>query len=596
MENNELKEQLNLPYRPESFIRITFDMIDPDANPTKSVNNEIEYSNFSNIDEDIEQEKNYATLEKNFWLLDDSQPLLGSEELYQKYISSYMSNADCIYEDKPQIQILSDEYLTTVGLTISFDKITEDHPSLINIKAYKDDNVIMNKDYEINSFKENLIFADNKDLVNWNKIVITILKSKYPYRRCRIQQLIVGIREVYKKENITNAEANEKRTFINSVLPLHNFRFCLINNDQKFNPDNPTGWYRYILERQPIKYEWGFTMPDGDIKWLIGGQMLLSGSVEADDKTATFSATNIISYLSDVYKKGVYNSAGVSMYDLAVEILNDSNIVESNYVLDSSLKNIYTKAPLPKIPKNQNLQLIAVASKCELYVDKNNKIHITPTNKNVVDTITKTSYMTKPKVSLQPPLKNAIVNVNNYTVSNEITEIYKVEGLTIEGTKTITIEYSMATDITATITGGVIDDATYYSQYAEITITASETVNLTLKGKKIEKTIIQQVTNYNDDGEDVIYSNDLITTQSESNTSLPISQFIGDWYNCRNLYDIDTRGLPLDNAGSLVYFPTDFSDELKGYIVEHQLSFDGQFSGKETILKVGDKDVDRANF
>lgn len=190
MQDNEIKDQLNLPYRPETLIRITFDMIDPDANPTKSVNDEIEYSDFSNLDNDIEQEKNYATLEKNFWLLDGSQPLYGSEKLYQKYISSYMSNEDCVYEDKPQIQILSDEYLTTVGLTISFDKITEDYPSLINVKAYKDDNLIMDKDYEINNYKENLIFADNKDLVNWNKIVITILKSKYPHRRCRIQQLL----------------------------------------------------------------------------------------------------------------------------------------------------------------------------------------------------------------------------------------------------------------------------------------------------------------------------------------------------------------------------------------------------------------------
>jgi hypothetical protein len=592
MQNNELIEQLNLPYRPEAFIRITFDMIDPDTNPIKSVNGETNYSDFANLDEEKEQEKNYATLEKNFWRLDDSQPLLESEELYQKYTSSYMSNAECIYEEKPQIQLVSDEYVTTVGITISFDRITEDYPSLLNIKAYKDDKEIMDKDYEIHDFKENLIFADNEELVNWNKIVITILKSKYPYRRCRIQQLIVGIREVYKKENIANAEVNEKRTFINSVLPIHNFKFCLVNKDQKFNPDNPQGWYRYILEKQPIKYEWGYTMPDGNIEWVLAGQMLLSGSVEADDKTATFSATNIISYLSDIYKKGVYRQDGASMYDLAIEIFNDSELGPANYVIDEKLKSIYTNAPLPKLPKNQLLQLIATASKCELYVDENNVIYITPVKHEIIDTIEKKSYMTKPRVALQPPLKNVIVNINNYVVSNEVSEIYKVENLQIGDKKTIAIEYPLATDIVAEVTNGTITEAHYCAQYAVLTITSENSVNLIIKGRKIEKTLIQQVSNYHETGEDISYSNDLLTLQSESGSTMSISKFIGSWYNCRNLYDMDTRGLPLDRAGSTVYFPTDFSDKLQGYIVEHQLSFSGRFSGKETILKIGDGNVD----
>ena len=241
-------EQLRKPKRNLGFLKVKFNIVDPETNPDLSSNSEEIFSSLDSIKEStIPQTKNYATLEKNFWILNDSQPIYGSEELEQTYTSSYMSDKNCLFTDKACITLTSSVYLTTLGLTMVFDDIDKNYAKKLNVKAYRDNALIMNKDYTLNSYRERLIFADNDELVRWNKIEIYFVESSLPYRRIRVNQLLFGIMETYTDENIINAESKEKTTMINSELPTHTFKFTIDNMNKLFNPDNPEGWYRYIL-------------------------------------------------------------------------------------------------------------------------------------------------------------------------------------------------------------------------------------------------------------------------------------------------------------------------------------------------------------
>lgn len=64
------------------------------------------------------------------------------------------------------------------------------------------------------------------------------------------------------------------------------------------------------------------------------------------------------------YYKGTYNPNGVSFYDLAVRVLEDTG--ETDYYIDPRLKNLYTKNPLPRVETKQALQIIANACRCTL--------------------------------------------------------------------------------------------------------------------------------------------------------------------------------------------------------------------------------------
>lgn len=592
MASKNMIEQLKKPKRNLGFLKVKFNIVDPETNPDLSSNSEEIFSDLDNIKETtIPQSKNYATLEKNFWLLNDSQPIYGSEELEQTYVSSYMSDKNCLFSDKACITLTSSVYLTTLGLTMVFDSIDKNYAKKLKVKAYRDSTMVMDKDYTLSSYSDRLIFADNEELVRWNKIEIYFIESSLPYRRIRVNQLLFGIMETYTDENLISAESKEKTTMINSELPTHTFKFTIDNMNKLFNPDNPQGWYRYILQQQPISYEWGYQLDDGTIEWILGGKMLLTGSVEVGENQVSFSTTSLINYLTKVYKKGVYNSSGRSLYDLAVDVLEDSNIDSSQYNLWSGLKSIKTDAPLPKLEARQLLQIIATTGNCILFTNRENVINIQPFNYVLnPDGMSYDFITSNPVVKVQSELHNTIIYINHYSKEDNVSELFKNESLEITGTKTIEIEYDLATDISATITGGTIVNANYYGRYAilKITNTGEDTIFLKVSGKKINNSQTIDSKQFNDDGENIEYKNDLITQMVESSKETKLKDFIGNWYNNRNIYSFENRGDIVKDTREIIPIETDFSNSLIGYLVENNINYDGAWSGNSVVVKVGD--------
>lgn len=592
MASKNMIEQLKKPKRNLGFLKVKFNIVDPETNPDLSSNSEEIFSDLDNIKETtIPQTKNYATLEKNFWLLNDSQPIYGSEEIEQTYVSSYMSDKNCLFSDKACITLTSSVYLTTLGLTMVFDSIDKNYAKKLKVKAYRDSTMIMDKDYTLSSYSDRLIFADNEELVRWNKIEIYFIESSLPYRRIRVNQLLFGIMETYTDENLISAESKEKTTMINSELPTHTFKFTIDNMNKLFNPDNPQGWYRYILQQQPISYEWGYQLDDGTIEWILGGKMLLTGSVEVGENQVSFSTTSLINYLTKVYKKGVYNSSGRSLYDLAVDVLEDSNIDSSQYNLWSGLKSIKTDAPLPKLEARQLLQIIATTGNCILFTNRENVINIQPFNYVLNPDGMKYDFITSnPVVKVQSELHNTIIYINHYSKEDNVSELFKNESLEITGSKTIEIEYDLATDISATITGGTIVSANYYGRYAvlKITNTGEDTISLKVSGKKINNSQTIDSKQFNDDGENIEYKNDLITQMVESSKETKLKDFIGNWYNNRNIYSFENRGDIVKDTREIIPIETDFSNSLIGYLVENNINYDGAWSGNSVVVKVGD--------
>lgn len=592
MASNEMITQLQKPKRNLGFLKVKFNIIDPETNPDLSTNSEESFSELDNVKEStIVQTKNYATLEKNFWILNDSQPILGSEELEQTYISSFMSDKNCLFPEKARITLESSVYLTTLGLTMVFDSIDKNYAKKLNIKAYRDNNIIMDMDYTLNSYSDRVIFADNEELVRWNKIEIYFVESSLPYRRIRVNQLLFGIMETYTDENILSAESKEKTTMINSELPTHTFKFTIDNMNKLFNPDNPQGWHRYILQKQPISYEWGYQLDNGTIEWILGGNMLLTGTADVGENQVSFSTTTLINYLTKIYKKGVYNANGRSLYDLAVDVLEDSDIDSSQYNLWEGLKNIKTDAPLPKLEARQLLQIISTTGNCIFFTNRENIINIQPFNYVLNPNGMSYLFMTStPVVKLQSELLNSIIYINHYAVEDNESELFKNESLEISGNTILEVEYDLATNIRATITGGTILSASYYGRYAilEITNNSDEIVSLKLLGNKINVSQTIDSKKYNDDGENIEYKNDLITQMVESSKEIKLKEFIGNWYNCRNIYSFTNRGDITKDTREIIPIETDFSSSLIGYLVENNISYDGAWDGDSVVVKVGD--------
>ena len=185
MASKNMIEQLKKPKRNLGFLKVKFNIVDPETNPDLSSNSEEIFSDLDNIKEaTIPQSKNYATLEKNFWLLNDSQLIYGSEELEQTYVSSYMSDKNCLFSDKACITLTSSVYLTTLGLTMVFDSIDKNYAKKYGEVFEVDNDLLPNNP---------LMFKTQNDFQIWEQLLaqkLNIRKNKLYSNNYGVEQYI----------------------------------------------------------------------------------------------------------------------------------------------------------------------------------------------------------------------------------------------------------------------------------------------------------------------------------------------------------------------------------------------------------------------
>ena len=149
------------------------------------------------------------------------------------------------------------------------------------------------------------------------------------------------------------------------------------NQDLYYSPDNPESAIAYMEIGQKVKVAFGYDVTgNGDIEWLPETTSYLN-TWSADDVQAKFTSTDRFYQLTDTYYKGMYRSDGITLYDLALDVLNDAGIEdEREFYLDPYLKRITVYNPLPAVKHSEALQIIANAGRCALYEDRANKIHL----------------------------------------------------------------------------------------------------------------------------------------------------------------------------------------------------------------------------
>ena len=137
--------------------------------------------NFSNLDllkqTNVEYKK-FATLEKDFWILDGTFKNFPDNPENENFglWSNSMSDENGNFETPIEIELTFSSYESAVGLTFNFSTLTEDYAKNINMKWYQDDTLLSEKDFELNSAE---FFCENS-VSNFNKIIISCLSTNKP--------------------------------------------------------------------------------------------------------------------------------------------------------------------------------------------------------------------------------------------------------------------------------------------------------------------------------------------------------------------------------------------------------------------------------
>lgn len=364
--SKEYKEAMQLPFRNRAYIRVSIGVVNSDAQNNAVLDEETELTYYSDGKKPFDGytvSKPYATAEQNFSKVDGSMYFLPKEtDGYSFYNNGIVTN-----------DILGSVYISfgglvgldIKGLTIDFG---ECYPTQFTIQSDSG-----TKSYE----NDKQLFTTEDAFDGSSYFVITPIAMLGGQDRMRIYQMTFGIANTFSNDKVINCSLKDYVSPISETIPSMDVSLTIDNQDLYYSPDNPESAIAYMEIGQEVKVAFGYDVTgNGDIEWLPETTTFLN-TWSADDVQAKFTATDRFYQLTDTYYKGLYRSAGITLYDLALDVLNDAGIEdEREFYLDPYLKQITVYNPLPAVKHSEALQIIANAGRCALYEDRANKIHL----------------------------------------------------------------------------------------------------------------------------------------------------------------------------------------------------------------------------
>lgn len=410
---------------PESFVEVILTVSDPDAmaDAKAASNGEEAFSDVTEIVEEIEKEpKKYATLEKNIWTLDGSLVLLEDEPPYghNGYIGDLLSGDDGTFAVPPTITVTFSEVFTNIipGITVEWATAYDEWAEEFSVTAYNDDDIVAQRFITGNRSVFSVVAMD---IENYNKIEVVVTKWCLPSRRARIKAMIVGVEKVYSKSELINYSHTMTVDPLSASLPKSEITFEIVNLNGEYNPDNPQGAEKYLMERQMVTARYGYKLNDS-IEWIQAGTFFMSEwETPQNGITATFTARDSLEYMSDEYTGPTSGTlmeiAVAAMEQAALPDLKDGT---ARWRIDSSLETITAPEDVDLSENSimEVLQYVANAACCVFYQDREGALRIEPLSDGVTDyMIGQFVSYSNSEISLTKQLKAVDVNDGQYILT-----------------------------------------------------------------------------------------------------------------------------------------------------------------------------------
>lgn len=396
---------------PETFIKISFGVTEPGLAlvATTTATAEEPFSEAEKITNALDKEpEKYATLEHNMWGLDGTFDFFDETPVDAGYTTSVLSDTDGSFSSVPTITIQFSTVRTTLipGITITWGSAFDEYATSFRITAYNGSTVVFQKSVTDNTSVVSQIFTA---LQGYDRIVIEVLGWCLPYRRCRVTEVFLGIREFYTKSELLSYDHTESADLLSASLPKNEVVFSLDNSTGRWNPSNPQGAEQFLVERQEIIVRYGMRV-GGSIEWIDGGTLWLSEwNTPANGIEATFTARDSLTFANEVYtgiRKGtLFDIATAAFEQMALPVLPDGS---SRFYVDESLKNQTTdfSSEDTEYTIADVLEMIAHMGCCVFYQARNGQSRIEPHNNEVTDyVINRFRSYAHPEIALSKPLK-----------------------------------------------------------------------------------------------------------------------------------------------------------------------------------------------
>lgn len=364
--SKEYKVSMKNSLRERAYIMLSFGLVNQEAQSKAKIDSGdfAYFSNKENLFGQREDDTIYATLEENFTKVDGSMFFLPKQSSGGYYDTGLIGRDLVSHANYELIINLHTAAIDFRGLTVKFGE------------NYPVDFDVVSSQGQVIEFRDNDTgdWSTEEVLENTTYVKFIFYRMKNEDSRLRIYSIRFGYGLVYYNDSVMSSQLDSYVSPIGADVPQIDFSVTLKNYDKYFNVDNPKSAINFLETGQEMDIFYGYHLPESDqIEWIRGSHLLCS-EWESDDYTATIRCQDVFRNMDSEYAKGVYNSSGVSYYDLAVAVLTDAG--QSEYYIDPRLKNLYTKNPLPRVKHKEALQIIANACRCVLSQTRLGKIQI----------------------------------------------------------------------------------------------------------------------------------------------------------------------------------------------------------------------------
>lgn len=393
--------------------RVTFDITDVTAyNDVSSITVTAEAS-ISDETQIVDRKRQatylLATLENDRFRLDGSYSfpddvLINNGEV--GFVSSSLCGSDGTFGSFPTITIIFGSVHSSAGVTITFDTTNNEYATDFNISAYDASDVLITSvDITGNT---SVVPQPLGQLLNYKKLVLTLKKWSVPFRRARVLEVDFGIIQVYSEDNLMSMGLVEDLDLSSSNIPAAEFTFEVDNSDRAFNILNPSGFYKYLQQRQKITAEIGVEIAPGTVSYIPMGQYILAEWISNEGSlTASFTARTNLDLMSSYSYENLTPSTK-TLAQLATDIFAVCGI--TNYSLDPSLTGTTTNSLVKLTSCKDVLQMIAIAGCCNVFVTRDNVIKLQSLAIGVpVDEITADDTYAEPQIFLEKITKQVDV-------------------------------------------------------------------------------------------------------------------------------------------------------------------------------------------
>lgn len=406
---------------PESFVELTYWITEPGAQglASESNNGSVFYSDHAAITDTTSKDfEKYATLENNLWSLDGSFAVLPDKTPYGD--TGYVADAE-----HPMVTITFPSVRTELvpGITIFWSETYGEYATRCRITALNGTEIVASEEFLNDSVRSTFQFP----IANYDRIYIEIIDWLIPDHRPRIERFYLGAMEIYTKSDLLKYSHTQSVDLLSTELPKNQIVFSLDNSSDVWNPDNPVGNVRYLMDRQEVSVRYGFKLPNG-VEWIPAGTFWIS---EWDTPTngleVTFTARDILEFLNVQYTGPRIGT----LYDIALAALSQVDLPAKEdggprYSVDEALKTIstdfsgdddaYTVAVI--------LQMVANAGQCVMHQNRDGILKIERYQRNMSDyeISQDISYTHPERVMTKPPHSVAVNNdlwIENITPSGE---------------------------------------------------------------------------------------------------------------------------------------------------------------------------------